>query len=85
MDVEAGDSVRDRLALVCDRIQAAMHMAGREEGGVRVVAASKSVPIERLREAIVAGVRIAGENRLQEALPKIDALKGENMTWHMIG
>jgi pyridoxal phosphate enzyme (YggS family) len=85
MDVEAGDSVRDRLALVCDRIQAAMHMAGREEGGVRVVAASKSVPIERLREAIVAGVRIAGENRLQEALPKIDALKREDITWHFIG
>jgi len=85
MDVEAGDSVRDRLALVCDRIQAAMHMAGREEGGVRVVAASKSVPIERLREAIAAGVRIAGENRLQEALPKIDALKGEDITWHFIG
>ena len=62
-----------------------MHMAGREEGGVRVVAASKSVPIERLREAIVAGVRIAGENRLQEALPKIDALKGEDITWHFIG
>jgi len=85
MDVEAGDSVRDRLALVCDRIQAAMNMAGREEGGVRVVAASKSVPIERLREAIAAGVRIAGENRLQEALPKIDALKGEDITWHFIG
>ena len=60
-------------------------MAGRHEGGVRLVAATKSVPVERLREAIAAGVRIAGENRLQEALLKIDALKGERITWHFIG
>ena len=85
MDVEAGDSVKDRLAFVCDRIQSAMQMAGRHEGGVRLVAATKSVPVERLREAIAAGVRIAGENRLQEALLKIDALKGERITWHFIG
>ena len=49
MDVEAGDSVKDRLAFVCDRIQSATQMAGRHEGGVRLVAASKSVPVERLR------------------------------------
>jgi pyridoxal phosphate enzyme (YggS family) len=50
-----------------------------------LVAASKTVSIDRIREAINAGVRIAGENRLQEALPKIEALKGECITWHFIG
>lgn len=85
MDVEAGGSIKDRVTYVLDRIRSAMHQAGREEGGVRLVAASKSVTVDRLREAIAAGVQIAGENRLQEALPKIDALKGERVTWHFIG
>jgi PLP dependent protein len=85
MDVETGSSIKDRLAHVFDRVRNAMHEAGREEGGVRVVAASKSVTVARIREAIAAGVQIAGENRLQEALPKIDALKGERITWHFIG
>ena len=85
MDVEASGSIKDRLAHVFDRIRSATHEAGRVEGGVRLVAASKSITIDRIREAIAAGVQIAGENRLQEALPKIDALKGERITWHFIG
>lgn len=85
MDVEASGSIKDRLAHISDRIRSALHEVGRGEGGVRLVAASKSVTVDRLREAILAGVQIAGENRLQEALPKIDALKGERVTWHFIG
>jgi pyridoxal phosphate enzyme (YggS family) len=85
MDVQAGDSVKNRLAGVFDRIRRAVQEAGRDEGTVRLVAASKSVTIDRIREAIHAGVHIAGENRLQEALPKIEALKGERITWHFIG
>ncbi len=85
MDVQAGDSIKDRLAGVFDRTRSAMLEAGRDEGTVRLVAASKGVSIDRIREAINAGVQIAGENRLQEALPKIEALKGERITWHFIG
>src|SRR5262245_17426555 len=85
MDVEAGASIQDRLTYISDRIRSALHQAGREEGKVRLVAASKSVTVDRLREAIAAGVQIAGENRLQEALPKIEALNGERITWHFIG
>jgi len=49
------------------------------------VAATKTVPVERIREAIAAGLRFAGENRVQEALPKIEALQGEQIRWHFIG
>lgn len=85
MDVQGEDSIKDRLAAVFDRIRRATQEAGRDEGEVRLVAASKSIAIDRIREAICAGVRIAGENRLQEALPKIEALRDEGITWHFIG
>ena len=85
MDAETGGSVRDRLALVFDRMQRAIREAGRKEGDVRLVAATKAVPPERIRDAIVGGLEIAGENRLQEALPKIEALKRDRITWHFIG
>ena len=85
MDVEEGGSVRDRLAFIFDQIRQATHQAGRNEGDVRLVAATKAVSAADIREAVRAGVRIAGENRLQEALPKIDALKEERMRWHFIG
>jgi pyridoxal phosphate enzyme (YggS family) len=85
MDAETGESVRGRLALVFDHMQRAMQEAGRKEGEVRLVAATKGVLAERIRDAIAAGLKIAGENRLQEALPKIEALKTERITWHFIG
>ena len=85
MDAETGGSVRDRLAVVFDHIQRAIHHAGRKEGDVRLVGATKAVPAERIRDAIGAGLQIAGENRLQEALPKIEALKADRITWHFIG
>jgi pyridoxal phosphate enzyme (YggS family) len=84
MHVEA-DAIRNRLTFIFDQIRCASRESGRQEGEVRLVAATKSVPIDRIREAIAAGVHIAGENRLQEALPKIEALKAEGITWHFIG
>lgn len=85
MDAETGGSVRDRLAVVFDRIQRAVREAGRKEGDVRLVAATKAVPAECIRDGIAAGLKIAGENRLQEALPKIEALKEDRIAWHFIG
>ena len=85
MDVGTDGSITDRLRVVFDLIRRAELEAGRGEGVVRLVAATKSVPIDRIREAITAGLKIAGENRLQEALSKIDALQAERITWHFIG
>jgi pyridoxal phosphate enzyme (YggS family) len=51
-----------------------------------LVAATKSVPVEGVREALDAGVRILGESRLQEALPKIQAIGvPPGVSWHFIG
>jgi pyridoxal phosphate enzyme (YggS family) len=85
MDVEAGGSIKDRLAVIFDQIRKAAREAGRSEGDVRLVGASKAIPTDRIREAIAAGLTIIGENRLQEALPKIEALEGERVSWHFIG
>src|SRR4029077_7101025 len=49
------------------------------------VAATKSVGLDQIREGITAGLTILGENRLQEALPKIEALRGGPIQWHFIG
>ncbi len=60
--------------------------AGRPSGAVRLVAATKAVSVEHVRTAVRAGVRIVGENRLQEAMPKIDVLGPcDGLEWHFIG
>jgi pyridoxal phosphate enzyme (YggS family) len=52
---------------------------------VRLVAVSKTFGVDAIRAAIAAGQRDFGENKVQEALPKIDTLAAEDVTWHLIG
>jgi pyridoxal phosphate enzyme (YggS family) len=64
--------------------------AGRQPDAVRLVAVSKTVPAERIREAMEAGLRVFGENRVQEARDKIAALQTARneftgVQWHLIG
>ena len=66
------------------RIVKAAARAGRDFQGIRVIAVSKTVPGERIQEAIEAGVTDVGENRVQEARQKIEVL-GRGCRWHMIG
>ena len=66
-------SVAVRLAEVRARIDAAARGAGRDPSSVRLVAVSKTFPIDAVREAYAAGHRDFGENRVQEALEKIAA------------
>lgn len=73
------------LASVRARIAAACAAAGRDPATVELLAVSKTVPVEGLREALRAGQRAFGENYLQEALGKIAALAGEPVQWHHIG
>src|SRR3989454_296744 len=68
-----GDDFKSRLDAVRARIERAARRAGRDPGGVALVAVSKSVPVERLREAAACGCRVFGENRVQEALAKMEA------------
>jgi pyridoxal phosphate enzyme (YggS family) len=73
-----------RLADIRERMAAAARRAGRDPAAVRLVAVSKSVGLEALREAVAAGQRLFGENYLQEAKDKIAAL-GPEVEWHFIG
>lgn len=63
----------------------AARRAGRDPASVRLVLASKTVPVERIALAVEAGARLFGENRVQEATGKIDALEGRGIAWHFIG
>jgi len=69
---------------VLSAVHAAAERCGRP-GGVRLVAATKTVTVDRIRIGIGAGRSILGENRVQEALPKVAALKEEQIRWHFIG
>lgn len=77
-------SITDNLKIVMDRIAAAAERSGRDPASVRLVAATKTVQPERIKEAVQAGVYIIGENRVQEAREKIRLL-GSIASWHLIG
>lgn len=66
-------------------MEAACQRAGRRIEEVRLVAVTKTVPAERIREAYDAGLRHFGENRVQEAQRKRAALADLPITWHLIG
>jgi len=74
-----------RLAEVRGRIAAAARSAGRDPEAVRLVGVSKRQPAEAVRAALDAGLRDFGENFVQEALDKMDALGETPARWHFIG
>jgi len=77
-------AVESRLREVRGRIAAACARAGRDPSTVRLVAVSKTVPAAVVREAVDAGQRLFGENRVQEALAKIGDVGGA-VRWHLVG
>jgi PLP dependent protein len=78
--IDVGANVR----AVLDRIHAAAEKCGRDPAAVRLLAASKSQSAEKIRAAIAAGVRLVGENYVQEAKEKQESVT-EAIEWHMIG
>jgi len=81
---EMRGTVAERLQAVNSEIFEAARRAGRDPGSVRLVAVSKTVDAERIREAYDAGARVFGENYVQAAVAKIDRLP-RDVDWHMIG
>ena len=77
-------SVTENLDEVERRIQAACDRAGRDRSEVTLIAVSKTKPIEMIDEAVNAGIRIFGENKVQELVTKHDEME-EGLEWHMIG
>jgi pyridoxal phosphate enzyme (YggS family) len=83
-DVDAG-AIAARVAEVRARIAAAARAAGRTSDAVRLLAATKTQPVEAVRAVVAAGVTDIGENRAQELTAKAPALADTDATWHFIG
>ena len=79
------DSVAANLETVRQTIARSAERAGRDPHEVALVAVTKTFPVERIREALAVGLRTLGENRVQEALPKIEEIGPANVDWHLIG
>lgn len=78
-------TIADRLVGIKSRIAAAERAAARPAGAVTLVAVSKTFGADAVRACAAAGQRAFGENYLQEALDKIEALRPLNLEWHFIG
>ena len=72
--------VRERIESACERVR-------RDPAGVRLIAVTKTHSVDAVESAYAAGVRDFGENRMQEALPKIAEARarGIDATWHLVG
>ena len=77
-------TVKANVERIRDNIAGAALRAGRQTSDIRLMAVTKTVEENRIREAIEAGVDIVGENYVQEAKRKIEKL-GRPIEWHMIG
>ena len=77
-------AIAENLARTRERMEAAARRSGRDPESVRLVAVSKTVDAEHVRQAIEAGAKILGENYVQEAQKKIEVL-GHEVAWHFIG
>jgi pyridoxal phosphate enzyme (YggS family) len=77
------EAYRAARAEVLARIAAACARSGRDPADVTLVAVSKTVPADALRDAVAAGFDLLGENRVQEAVAKVPEVPGA--LWHLVG
>ncbi|MDQ2935331.1 MAG: YggS family pyridoxal phosphate-dependent enzyme [Chloroflexota bacterium] len=77
------EQIRERADEITARLRAAAERAGRDPDGFRIVAVTKGFDTDVARAALSAGLTRLGENRVQEALPKVAALP--HAEWHLIG
>ena len=76
---------KENVQKIKERIERACKRVGRDPGEVTILAASKTRTPEEIREVFEAGIRLFGENRVQEARDKIPLLSDLSIEWHMIG
>ena len=77
------ERLRAARASVMERIERACARVARDPASVTLVAVSKTVPQDRLVDAVAAGLTTFGENRVQEAEAKVASVPGA--TWHLVG
>ena len=78
------EEIRVRLARVRDQIARAAERAGRSEKDITLITVSKTFDPATVQQAVLAGARDLGENRVQEALTKVAMIEGD-IRWHLIG
>jgi len=79
-------SIAENVGQVRERIRLAASTAGRDPNAITLMGVSKTFPAEAIREAYAAGIRLFGENRVQEFAGKADALRElHDARWHLIG
>jgi pyridoxal phosphate enzyme (YggS family) len=79
-------SIAENIARVQERIAAAARRASRNPAEITLLAVSKTFPVDSIREAYSAGLRVFGENRVQEFAGKAGALRDlSDAEWHLIG
>jgi uncharacterized pyridoxal phosphate-containing UPF0001 family protein len=79
-------SIAANIIQVQDRIAAAARRSNRNAEEITLMGVSKTFPVESIREAYQAGLRIFGENRVQEFAGKVEAMRDLNEAkWHLIG
>lgn len=79
------DTSASRISQIRERMRAACRRSGRDDDACRLLAVAKTRSAEEILEAAGNGIVDVGENYVQEALPKILALAGLPLTWHLIG
>lgn len=78
--------VKENIAIICERIDTAARHCGRQAEEIALMAVTKTHPPERIREAYAAGLRLFGENRVQEFAAKAGGVNDfAGAEWHMIG
>jgi pyridoxal phosphate enzyme (YggS family) len=89
MNQTTTDTYAERLAetlpSVRERVERAERASGRSAGSVRLIAVTKSHPLEAVQAALAAGLTDLGENRVEELELKATAFGADAATWHMIG
>ncbi|NLI59957.1 MAG: YggS family pyridoxal phosphate-dependent enzyme [Clostridiales bacterium] len=77
-------SIKENINSVKQKIEQAALAVNRDPHEISIVAVSKNITPETIQEAAEAGIKIIGENRVQELLNKYDNIQN-NLSWHMIG
>jgi len=79
------EGIKDNLPRVEAAVAQAAARAGRRPGEVRLIAVSKTFDAATVQQAVDAGARDLGENRVQEAASKVGTVKADGLRWHLIG
>ena len=77
--------MKQRIDEINGRIRKAASSCNRKPDGIRIVAVTKTVPAEKIREAIESGISIVGENYIRDAREKYPLLSSHPVAWHFIG